>query len=308
MASGKSIPDNQWQSLALPGLAKALGVDEKRWSCAPICLGGGFGRRLNGDYAVPAALASKALGKPVKMVCTRADERCSIRSARRPCSACAWHSTRQGKVTAMQHDAAAGWPTQVMAPSFMPKGSTTNPMIPFRFPAPTLVYGGRPTRACHLQRLGQRAFRPGWLRSVGPGWTNWALESFMDEAAHKVEMDPSISAWACSMAGKNAGRRPTRSAVHCVRPPCSSASRKNSAGDKSLPEDTGIGRRHHLWPGTRHADLGRVRGACQVNGDTGRVKPEQADPRRRCRHHRASRWCPGAGAGRRAVGREHGPA
>ena len=31
-------------------------------------LGGGFGRRLNGDYAVAAALASKALGKPVKMV------------------------------------------------------------------------------------------------------------------------------------------------------------------------------------------------------------------------------------------------
>ena len=27
-------------------------------------IGGGFGRRLNGDYAVPTALATKALGKP----------------------------------------------------------------------------------------------------------------------------------------------------------------------------------------------------------------------------------------------------
>ena len=31
-----------------------------------------------------------------------------------------------GKVTAMEHHAAAGWPTQVMMPSFMPKGVNKN--------------------------------------------------------------------------------------------------------------------------------------------------------------------------------------
>jgi CO/xanthine dehydrogenase Mo-binding subunit len=37
--------------------------------------------------------------------------------------------------------------------------------------------------------LANRTFRPGWLRSVGPGFTNWAVESFMDEAAAHAGVD-----------------------------------------------------------------------------------------------------------------------
>ena len=49
---------NQWQSLILPTLAKALGRPEASIVLKTYLLGGGFGRRLNGDYAVPAALAA----------------------------------------------------------------------------------------------------------------------------------------------------------------------------------------------------------------------------------------------------------
>src|SRR6202007_2723432 len=38
--------------------------------------------------------------------------------------------------------------------------------------------------------LANRAFRPGYLRSVGSGWINWALESFMDETARAAKRDP----------------------------------------------------------------------------------------------------------------------
>src|SRR5271165_6955045 len=57
--------------------------------------------------------------------------------------------------------------------------------------------------------LANRAFRPGWLRSVGSGWINWALESFMDEAARAAHADP--VAFRISLldgAGPNAGSAP----------------------------------------------------------------------------------------------------
>ena len=65
---------NQWQSLILPVLAKALSRGQDKIVLRIYMLGGGFGRRLDGDYTVPAALAAKAVDKPVKMVCTRPDD------------------------------------------------------------------------------------------------------------------------------------------------------------------------------------------------------------------------------------------
>ena len=113
---------NQWQSLILPVLAKALGLPQERIVLHTYLLGGGFGRRLNGDYTVPAALAAKALGKPVKLVLTRPDDtRFDLfRSPSIQTLRMAFDSG--GQVVAMDHHASAGWPTEVMAPGFMAKG------------------------------------------------------------------------------------------------------------------------------------------------------------------------------------------
>jgi len=234
---------NQWQSLILPTLAKALGRPEDKIVMRTYLLGGGFGRRLNGDYAVPAALASKALGKPVKLVFTRADDTLfdSFRSPSVQKVRMAFGDG--GAVSAMEHHACAGWPTLVMAPFFMPKGVDGVAYDPFAINGANHWYtvGAHRVRAVSND-LANRAFRPGWLRSVGPGWTNWAVESFMDEAAHAQKADPlAFRLKLLDGAGRNAGGPP--SAVGGARRQAAVLARvaKSAGYGGKLPKDTGIG-------------------------------------------------------------------
>ena len=77
----------------------------------------------------------------------------------------------------MEHHASAGWPTAVVAPAAMPKALDGNPYDPFAIDGADHWYNVGAQRVRALSNdLANRAFRPGWLRSVGPGWTNWAVE------------------------------------------------------------------------------------------------------------------------------------
>jgi CO/xanthine dehydrogenase Mo-binding subunit len=201
----------QWQSLTTPVLAKALGVSEDEITIRAYLLGGGFGRRLNGDYTVPAALASKALGgKPVKMLMMRPQDLAfdSPRSASVQQLKMAFDENKG--VVAMEHHATAGWPTEVMIPVFMPKGINGQPYDPFSIAGADHWYsvGAQKVRAVSND-LANDSFRPGWLRSVSPGWTGWAVESFMDEAAHHAGKDPlEFRLQLLTAEGRNAGAGP----------------------------------------------------------------------------------------------------
>mgnify|MGYP003642248696 CR=1 FL=1 len=234
---------NQWQSLALPWLAKALGVDQDKIVMRTYLLGGGFGRRLNGDYAVPAALATKALGKPVKMVCTREDDARfdSIRSPSVQLLRMAFD--QNGKVAAMEHHASAGWPTQVMIPGFMPKGVDGVAYDPFAISGADHWYtvGAQRVRALSND-LANRTFRPGWLRSVGPGWTNWAVESFIDEAAHAAGADPvAFRLKLLDATGRNAGSAPNAVGGASRQAHVVARVAEKAGWGKPLLKDTGIG-------------------------------------------------------------------
>ncbi len=233
---------NQWQSLFLPVLAKALDLPQERIVMRTYPIGGGFGRRLNGDYAVPAALAAKALGKPVKLVLTRPDDMRfdSFRSPSIQTLRMAFGDG--GKVVAMEHHASAGWPTQIMAQGFMAKGLNGS-YDPFAIAGADHWYdvGAHRVRALSND-LANRSFRPGWLRSVGPGWTNWALESFMDEAAHAAGVDPVVFRLGLLDAkGRNAGAAP--SAVGGAKRQAAVLQRAAQSGTwgAAMPEDSGLG-------------------------------------------------------------------
>jgi isoquinoline 1-oxidoreductase beta subunit len=201
---------NQAQSFILPVLAKALQVPEDRIIMRTYLIGGGFGRRLNGDYAVPAVLAAQALRRPVKMVLTREDDTRldSLRSPTLQRLRMGWDEN--GKVVAMEHVAVAGWPSMTVFPPAMVKGTNGVPYDPFSIAGADHWYdvGALRVRAVNND-LAQKTFRPGWLRAVAPGWTNWALESFMDEAAHAQGADPvTFRLSHLTGAGQNAGEAP----------------------------------------------------------------------------------------------------
>jgi isoquinoline 1-oxidoreductase subunit beta len=234
---------NQWQTLILPTIAKALGVAEDKVIMRTYLLGGGFGRRLNGDYAVPAALAAKAIGKPVKMVCTRADDTRfgSFRSPSIQRLRMAFDA--QGKVTGMDHQACAGWPTQVFAPDFMSKGLNGAPYDTFSISGANHWYSAGAQRVRALSNdLANRAFRPGYLRSVGSGWVNWALESFMDEAAQALKRDPVEFRLAMlDGAGRNAGSAPNAVGGALRQAHVLKRVAAKAGWGASVPNDTGLG-------------------------------------------------------------------
>jgi isoquinoline 1-oxidoreductase subunit beta len=234
---------SQWQSLVLPVLAQALEVPQERVIMRTYSLGGGFGRRLNGDYAVPAALAAKALGKPVKLVLTRPDDMRfdSFRSPSIQTLRLAFDD--RGKVTAMEHHASAGWPSAVAAPAIMRKTSDGIPYDADAIDGADHWYNVGAQRVRALSNdLANSAFRPGYLRSVGPGWTNWAVETFMDEAALMARADPvAFRIGLLDGTGRNAGSAPNAVGGAKRQAAVLKRAAEKAGWGAPMPSDAGLG-------------------------------------------------------------------
>ena len=235
---------NQWQSLILPVLAAALEVPESDIVIHSYYLGGGFGRRLFGDYMLPAALAAKAVGKPVKLVLTREDDT-RMDCLRSPSlQLLEARLGEDGQPLEWYHDVIAGWPTLTMAPSFMPDSVNGRGKVdPFSANGSNHWYTIPRQRVRAINNdLAQQTFLPGWLRAVGPGWIGWGVEGFMDELAHAAQSDPiDFRLRLLDGSGKNAGEAPN-SVAGAQRAHAVLARAKVQAGwGRALPPNEGMG-------------------------------------------------------------------
>lgn len=202
---------NQWQGLTLPAVAKAAGVSDSEVVIHQYYLGGGFGRRLFGDWIIPTVLTAKAVGQPVKMLFMRPDD--AMFDQPRSASTSLFNAAfdESGKFLGMEHALAAGWPTLAMAPSFMPDGVDGKGKVdPFSASGADHWYTMEHHRARVINnKVAQETFTPGWLRSVGQGWIVWGLESFIDEVAHEAKQNPVDFRLAMlDGKGKQAGKAP----------------------------------------------------------------------------------------------------
>ena len=164
-------------------LSKELGIAKEDVICHVTLLGGAFGRKSKPDYIAEAAVLSKKLGKPVKVVWTREDD---IKFDYYNAVAAMYFKVAvgaNGRPTAwLQRSVFPPIPSifDVNAvygdPAHLQQGWTDIP-----YDLPNLRIENGPARA-HV--------RIGWLRSVANVYHAFGIQCFTDELAHAAKRDP----------------------------------------------------------------------------------------------------------------------
>lgn len=162
-------------------LSSVLGIAKDDVTCHVTLLGGGFGRKSKPDFVAEAAVLSKKLGKPVKVVWTREDD---------------IQFDYLHSVSAIYLKAAVdarGRPTAWLHRSvFPPIDSMNNPNATtgdeISMGASDVPYSIPNLRVENGEALAR--IRIGWLRSVGNIYNAFAVQTFTDELAYAAGRDP----------------------------------------------------------------------------------------------------------------------
>jgi isoquinoline 1-oxidoreductase beta subunit len=164
-------------------ISSELGIPKENVICNVTLLGGGFGRKSKPDYVAEAAVLSKKLSRPVKVVWTREDD-----------------------IKFDYYNAVAGMYFQAAVDA---KGKPTVWLQRSVFPPITsifdvnAVYGDPPHLAqgwtdmpydlpnISIENGPAKAHvRIGWLRSVANIYHGFGVQCFTDELAHRAQRDP----------------------------------------------------------------------------------------------------------------------
>jgi isoquinoline 1-oxidoreductase beta subunit len=163
-------------------IADALGVDVAQVTLHVTLLGGGFGRRLEHDYGVEAALVSKACQGPVKVIWTREDD--MQNSPYRPATLHKLSAVLDG------HGQAVSLVHRTIAPSINLQHGTPleDGVDPDLKDEASLIYSV-PNALVEFVRT-ETPVPIAFMRSVYALDTAFASESFVDELAVAAAKDP----------------------------------------------------------------------------------------------------------------------
>jgi isoquinoline 1-oxidoreductase beta subunit len=164
-------------------ISKELGIAKEDVICHVTLLGGGFGRKSKPDYVAEAAVLSKKVGRPVKVVWTREDD---------------IKFDYYNAVAAMYFKAALdekGKPTAWLQRSVFPPITSTFDVNAVYGDPPHLAQGwtDMPYDLPNISVENGPAkahVRIGWLRSVANIYHGFGIQCFTDELANRVHRDP----------------------------------------------------------------------------------------------------------------------
>jgi isoquinoline 1-oxidoreductase beta subunit len=164
-------------------IAQELGIPKNNVICHVTLLGGGFGRKSKPDYVAEAAVLSKKLGRPVKVVWTREDD---IKFD--------YYNAVAGMYLKASLDA-KGKPTAWLQRSVFPPITSIFDVNATYGDPPHLAQGwtDMPYDLPNLRienGPAQAHVRIGWLRSVANIYHGFAVQTFTDELAHRAKRDP----------------------------------------------------------------------------------------------------------------------
>lgn len=165
-------------------VAHALGIAPRGVILHTLLLGGGFGRRLNADFVVEAALVSKAIGAPVKVIWSREADlqndfyrSVSYQSLNARVSTAgtllSWNHLLVGPSTVRQIDGAATVHPERQEILGLER-------LPYAIPRYRVDY-----LECDPARI-----PIGWWRGIANTQNLFAVESFMSEMAASLGIDP----------------------------------------------------------------------------------------------------------------------
>lgn len=169
-------------------VAKALGIGPEAVNVHQKFLGGGFGRRATVEASVDAALVSKAVNRPVKLILSREDD--LFAGTFRPMTAQRIEAglDAKGDILGWRHRV-IGEPVGdfVYHPGYLKAAKDRDVifMMGAELPYYTKVANWQSDHVMTPERTRVAAWR-----GIGAGYTKFAVESMIDEIAHLNKVDP----------------------------------------------------------------------------------------------------------------------